>query len=102
MKKLLEMADYTDLFLYDMKHMDPVRHNELTGISNEKILANLRELLVRGYKVQIRMPMLKMINDSHEEIKEIVDFYFLTRNCRILRGSICCRTISWASINTAS
>lgn len=74
MKKLLEMADYTDLFLYDMKHMDPVRHNELTGISNEKILANLKELLVRGYKVQIRMPMLKMINDSHEEIKEIVDF----------------------------
>ncbi len=36
MNKLLEMADYIDLFLYDMKHMDPVRHNELTGISNEK------------------------------------------------------------------
>ena len=74
MSKLLEMADYIDLFLYDMKHMDPVRHNELTGISNEKILANLKELLVRGYKVQIRMPMLKLINDSHEEIKEIVEF----------------------------
>mgnify|MGYP000410766315 FL=1 len=74
MNKLLEMADYIDLFLYDMKHMDPVRHNELTGISNEKILTNLKELLVQGYKVQIRMPMLKLINDSHEEIKEIVEF----------------------------
>lgn len=74
MDRLMEMADYIDLFLFDMKHMDPVRHNELTGISNEKILANLKELFKRGYNVKIRMPMLKQVNDSHEEIQQIVDF----------------------------
>ncbi|EOH85301.1 choline TMA-lyase-activating enzyme [Enterococcus asini] len=74
LNKLLEIADYIDLFLYDMKHMDPVRHNELTGISNEKILENLQELLQRGHQVQIRMPMLKLINDSQQEIQQIISF----------------------------
>jgi len=74
MDRLMEMADYIDLFLFDMKHMDPVRHNELTGISNERILANLKELFERGYQVKIRMPMLKEVNDSQEEIQQIIDF----------------------------
>ncbi|MGX7202115.1 choline TMA-lyase-activating enzyme [Enterococcus plantarum] len=74
MDRLMQMAEYINLFLFDLKHMDPVRHNELTGISNEKILENLQEVLKAGYQVQIRMPMLKMINDSYEEIKQIIDF----------------------------
>ncbi|EOL43431.1 choline TMA-lyase-activating enzyme [Enterococcus caccae] len=74
MDRLMKMAEYINLFLFDLKHMDPVRHNELTGISNEKILENLQEVLNAGYQVQIRMPMLKMINDSYEEIKQIIDF----------------------------
>ena len=67
-EKLLQIAEYVDLFLYDIKHMDPVRHNELTGISNDLILFNLNELLRRRYNVKVRMPMLKGINDSKEEI----------------------------------
>ncbi len=74
MDKLLKIAEYVDLFLFDLKHMDPVRHNELTGISNEKILANLQEILKRGYKVKIRMPMLKGINSSQTEIQAIIQF----------------------------
>ncbi|OJG97692.1 glycyl-radical enzyme activating protein family [Enterococcus termitis] len=74
MERLLKIADYVDLFLFDLKHMDPVRHNELTGISNEKILANLKEVLEQGHAVQIRMPMLKMINDSQKEIQAIIEF----------------------------
>lgn len=73
-KQLLKMAEYIDLFLFDLKHMDPVRHNELTGISNERILENLRNLIDKGYHVKIRMPMLKEINSSQKEIQAIVDF----------------------------
>lgn len=36
---------YTDLALYDVKHMDPVAHKELTGVSNELILDNLRKIM---------------------------------------------------------
>ncbi|WP_375179367.1 choline TMA-lyase-activating enzyme [Enterococcus rotai] len=74
MDRLMKMAEYINLFLFDLKHMNPIRHNELTGISNEKILENLQEVLKAGYQVQIRMPMLKMINDSRDEIQQIIDF----------------------------
>ena len=39
---LLEVAKRTDLFLYDLKMMDPERHRKFTGVTNEKILENLR------------------------------------------------------------
>ncbi|MCI1985761.1 MAG: choline TMA-lyase-activating enzyme [Lactobacillus sp.] len=73
-ENLMKIAEHVDLFLYDLKHMDPVKHNELTGMSNEKILANLTKLLQEGYNVKIRMPMLKGINDSEEEIDAVIDF----------------------------
>lgn len=72
--KLLELAEYVDLFLFDVKHMDPERHNELTGVSNDLILHNLTELLKHRYHVTIRMPMLKNMNDSQEEIRSVIEF----------------------------
>lgn len=71
---LLEIAEYVDLFLYDIKHMDPVRHNELTGVNNELILKNLKLLLDNRYNVHVRMPMLKNINSSKEEINMVIEF----------------------------
>ncbi len=94
-EKLLQIAEYVDLFLYDMKHMDPVRHNELTGISNELILHNLNELLRRRFNVKVRMPMLKGINDSREEIDQIIKFLLPYRENRNFKGLTCCRTIRW-------
>ena len=38
---LLSVADRTDLFLYDLKHMDPGKHHTYTGVSNEKTLIRL-------------------------------------------------------------
>ena len=73
-EKFLEIAEFVDLFLFDIKHMDPRRHNELTGVSNDLILHNLSELLKRRYNVTIRMPMLKGINDSQAEIHAVIEF----------------------------
>jgi len=72
--KLLELAEYVDLFLFDIKHMNPERHNELTGVSNDLILHNLTELLKHRHHVTIRMPMLKTMNDSQEEIRQVIEF----------------------------
>ena len=85
-EKLLQIAEYVDLFLYDIKHMDPVRHTELTGISNDLILFNLNELLRRRYNVKVRMPMLKGINDSKEEIDQIIKFLLPYRESRNFKG----------------
>lgn len=73
-KLMMKLAEFCDLFLYDLKHMDSKRHNELVGVGNERILSNLKELLETGYDVKVRMPMLKEINDSEEEIRQIVEF----------------------------
>ena len=55
----------TDLFLYDLKHMDPARHRELTGRDNGPVLANLKAILADDpEKVRIRVPLMKGINDT--------------------------------------
>ena len=38
---LMDAAARTDLFLYDIKHMDSEKHLRYTGVSNDKILHNL-------------------------------------------------------------
>lgn len=71
-KKLIPL---TDLFLYDVKHMDPARHKSLTGADNKLILSNLRTALETApHKVQIRMPLIPYINDSDENIQSMAAF----------------------------
>lgn len=83
---ILEIAEYVDLFLFDIKHMDPQRHNELVGVNNEQILENLQELLHRRFNVKVRMPMLKGINDSKEEIDAVIKFLMPFRDCSNFKG----------------
>jgi pyruvate formate lyase activating enzyme len=58
----------TDLFLYDLKFMDSVKHRHFTGVSNQLILANLKYLARSGARVTIRLPLLPGINDDDEDI----------------------------------
>ncbi|CCO07718.1 choline TMA-lyase-activating enzyme [Desulforamulus hydrothermalis] len=71
---LLKVAEFTDLILFDLKHIDPERHFELTGVHNERILDNLAELISRGFTVKVRMPILKGLNDSAETIHRTMNF----------------------------
>lgn len=59
---LRQLAEVTDLFLFDIKHMDSDKHYSLTGVRNEQILSNLQWLLENGHDVHIRMPLLKGYN----------------------------------------
>ena len=71
---IFRFAEYVDLFLFDLKHIDPDRHFELTGVRNEMILENLEELIMKRNHVKVRMPMLKGINDSEAEIRGVIEF----------------------------
>lgn len=86
LESLLQVAEFTDLFLFDIKHMNSDRHFELTGVRNELILNNLKELFSRRYNVRIRMPLLKGINDSEEEIEQVIQFLLPYRNQKNFRG----------------
>lgn len=71
---LLMIAQFTDLFLYDIKHIDSDRHYELTGVRNERILDNLTELVRRGFTVKVRMPLIRGLNDSEDTISRTMKF----------------------------
>ena len=69
-KKILE---YVDLVLYDIKHSDPVKHKEYTGVSNETIISNLKKLDELGIPIDIRMPMIPGLNDSEENLTAVAE-----------------------------
>jgi len=59
---------HTDLFLYDLKHMDSEKHKEGTGVPNELILENCRKIAEAGGKMQIRIPLIPGYNDGQNII----------------------------------
>ena len=69
-------ARHADLVLYDLKHMDPARHRELTGVPNELILDNLVRLHAlrdRG-QIWIRYPFIPTMNDEPENYRAMGRF----------------------------
>ena len=67
---LLEVAKETELFLFDMKMMDSKKHKQWTGVSNDLILNNLKELAETGTAINIRIPLIKGVNDDDENIEQ--------------------------------
>ena len=64
-----------DLFLFDLKHADPLRHRALTGVSNEQIFGNLDLLVRRGASVVLRCPLVPGINDSADDLAAIAGLH---------------------------
>ncbi|HBN26243.1 MAG TPA: glycyl-radical enzyme activating protein [Desulfobacteraceae bacterium] len=72
-KILNSLLEYTNLLLYDIKHMDAVKHKEATGIDNKIILENL-EKAVEKCTVWIRRIVVPGFNDSNDDIKALGKF----------------------------
>jgi len=65
---LERLAEVVDLFLYDVKHLDPDLHEQYTGATNDRILDNLKRLATAGADLVARIPLIPSINDSPEVI----------------------------------
>lgn len=78
-----KVLPYADLFLYDIKKMDPEKHREYTGTDNQLILDNLKFLCEQNAQVIIRIPLIPGYTDSPEDMKEIAGFI-----CDELHGKI--------------
>lgn len=65
----------TDLFLYDIKVMDNEKHKTFVGVDNTLILSNLAELLQRGKRVWVRVPVVAGVNDREEDMRAIRAFF---------------------------
>ena len=58
----------TDLFLVDLKHIDPAKHKEFCGVSNELILSNLKMVAEAETDFIIRIPLIEGINADTKNI----------------------------------
>ena len=64
----------TDLFLFDLKNMDPELHRKYTGMDNGAILSNADKLLEKGATLIFRIPVIPEINTTASEVAAMVQF----------------------------
>jgi len=69
---LEKVAEFTDLFLYDLKAFDPQVHIACTGQDNGLILENLQYLDSLGKAIEIRIPYVPGHNHRQPELLEPV------------------------------
>lgn len=64
---------HTDLILYDIKCLDPLKHQNATGKPNQLIIENAKKI-TNGKTIRVRVPLVPGFNDSAEDIRAIVLF----------------------------
>ncbi len=65
---IARLLPLTDLWLFDLKHLDTDQHAAFVGVGNELILDNLRRLDAAGAAVWIRVPLVAGVNDTERNV----------------------------------
>lgn len=66
-----QVLPFTDLVLYDLKHTDPERHRQYTGVPLDPILRNLEHLAECATPVWLRVPVVPGINDDELNLHRV-------------------------------
>ena len=75
-KTMKDVAPLTDRMFFDIKCLDPEKHERVTGVSNAKILDNFRKLRAELPEVDVvvRTPVIPGVNDTKRDIRAIAEF----------------------------
>lgn len=73
-KIIQSLIPFVDLWLCDIKHIDSKKHEEYTGVGNEIILENIKNLALNGASLVIKTPIVPGYTDSIENIQGISKF----------------------------
>ncbi len=71
---LKKMSEVTDLFILDLKEMDPEGHKKLTGVDNANILEMAGWLSDHGKKLWIRHVLVPGITDKEDDLTAMYEF----------------------------
>lgn len=66
-----EVLPHVDLVMCDIKFADAARHQQATGVLNERVLENIRHLAATGLPVIVRTPVVPGYTDTMAEIAAI-------------------------------
>jgi len=65
---------YVNLFMVDIKQFDSQKHKLATGVSNQRILSNIRRLAATGKPIIFRIPVVPTVNATRADIQAIARF----------------------------
>ena len=68
--KLLELSEYVDYLIVDMKHYDEAEHKKWTGASLKEVKNNIEALLESGRQLHIRIPVINGVNVNPQAFAE--------------------------------
>ena len=71
--KMKQIAEYTDLFLYDYKMTDDKQHLKYTGVSNRKIIENIGLLAGLKKEIILRCILIQGVNDNEQHFRAIAN-----------------------------
>ena len=83
---------YVDIFLFDYKLTDDVKHRKYTGFSNKLILENMAFLDGHGALIHLRCPIIPGINDDDAHLNGI------TRIARQYKGIVAVEIMAFNNI----
>lgn len=72
--KIKELIELTDLFLLDIKHIDPEKCKELVGISNKRELEFAIYLSENNKHMWLRQVLIPDITDDEQDLLKLKDF----------------------------
>ena len=71
---LQRITKYTDIFLFDIKHVIEKKHKQSTGVSCIPILENLKRLVNLYASINIRIPLIPGFNLDDKDLIQIMTF----------------------------
>jgi pyruvate formate lyase activating enzyme len=87
-ERFKQIIPFTDLFLFDLKHMDSLKHKEYTGVPNEVILNNLNIIIGSRSDLMIRVPVMPGYNDDEEHLTRLRQYITDRKNDNLKRISL--------------
>ena len=71
--RIEKTLQYCDLYLYDVKCIDPLVHKKYTGVDNALIIENLKRLSALNKDIWVRVPVIPDFNDNEKEMTAIAE-----------------------------
>lgn len=84
MRRLDELMGYTSLVMLDIKHIDPKKHEALTGHSNDRVLAFARYLEGKKVPLWVRHVIVEGYTDGEDDLYALGRFIGGLKNLKAL------------------
>ena len=83
-RKLDTLLDYTDLVMLDIKHINGVKHKEITGAENNNVLSFAKHLEEKKVPLWVRHIIIEGYTDKPEDLIALGEFIGRLKNLKAL------------------